>query len=136
MGCRARGVHFLMLPMCREGGDSVVVCGIRSNLELLLRFIRFYSFTCFVLLLIFCLSRSHQAVYLFRLVWKREVERQSNPTGAIRCVSYLLGGRVGLDEAPCGLHFVFDPKSISQNPIQNLQPKPNPKPISQTKSQS
>ena len=112
----------------------LVVCGIRSNLEFLLCFICFYSFTFFVLLLISCLFRSHQDVHLFRLVWKKEVERQSNPTGAIRCVSYLLGGRVGLDEAPCGLHFVLDPKPISQNPIPNLHP--NPKPISQTQFQS
>ena len=68
-------------------------------------------------------------MHLFRLVWKKKVERQSNPTGAIRCVSYLLGGRVGLDEAPCGLHFVLDPKPISQNPIPHpdpIEPEPNP----------
>ena len=31
---------------------------------------------------------------------------------AVQFVSYLLGGRVGLDEALCGLHFLLDPIHI------------------------
>jgi hypothetical protein len=31
---------------------------------------------------------------------------------AVQFVSYLLGGRVGLDEALCGLHFLLDPTHI------------------------
>ena len=97
----------------------------RSNLEFLPYFIisSCLQFYIFVLLLISCLFRSHQDVSLFRLVWGKEVEQQFNPTGAIRCGSYSLAGWVGLDEAPCGLHFVLDPKPISHRP----RPKPNHK---------
>ena len=71
--------HFRLLYMFMFGGSSL------------------FTFTCFL------------GAWSFKNIWTNIGTFGYRLKSAVQFVSYLLGERVGLDEALCGLHFLLDP---------------------------
>ena len=59
-----------------------------------------FTFPCFL------------GAWSFKNIWTNIGTFGYRLKSAVQFVSYLLGGRVGLDEALCGLHFLLDPTHI------------------------